>query len=245
MGKFLRKFKDTASNSVNKVKNIEVKENLFDDSNINKKKFERKQDNDFDNFSEFEDDSDDIYNDIGENDMYGQEVAMQKAQKPESFHHFILENQYRDLEGSIRGYKDYYDPKRSEWKLIKKKQHCFTDEEAEDILRTAQSHLATDIKLAYIKPDSFVLYMKAIMKQLAFIFESIAEYRYGRYGDSEAQYKMKLANHKVFLELWTRVQANYSRAIGGQEIKYTHESVKGQESLQNTESEAEKRRGYT
>ena len=97
--------------------------------------------------------------------------------------------------------------------------------------------------------------MDAIYKELAFLFESIAEYRYGRYNKFtddgklkevryEKQYEMKLQNHKIFLELFTRVQANYSRAIQGQENKYTHDSVKGQESLQQTESNLERTRGY-
>ena len=50
---------------------------------------------------------------------------------------------------------------------------------------------------------------------------------------------------KIFLELFTRVQANYSRAIQGQENKYTHESVKGQESLQNTEQNYDKQTRYS
>jgi len=163
------------------------------------------------------------------------EVGIQPAQKPESFHHFILENQYKDLEKSIRGYKDIYDKKTQTWKTKRKAQHCFTDEESEEILRTAQSHLATDIKLGFISKEAFPKMMDAIYEELAFLFESIAEYRYGRYGKDnyELQYRMKLQNHKIFLELFTRVQANYSRAIQGQENKYTHESVKGQESLQS------------
>ena len=74
-----------------------------------------------------------------------------------------------------------------------------------------------------------------IYKELAFLFESIAEYRYGRYGDEEKQYQMKLQNHKIFLELFTRVQANYSRSIQGTENKATHNSVRGQESLQSSD----------
>lgn len=183
------------------------------------------------------------------------EVGIHPAQKPESFHHFILENQYKDLERSIRGFKDVYEKETQKWITKRKDEHCFTDEEAEEILRTAQSHLATDIKLGYISKEAFPLYMDAIYKELAFLFESIAEYRYGRYNkfdknkklikiNFEKQYEMKLQNHKIFLELFTRVQANYSRAIQGQENKYTHDSVKGQESLQQTESNLDRSRGY-
>jgi len=40
----------------------------------------------------------------------------------------------------------------------------------------------------------------------------------------------------------TRIQANYSRSIGGQENKFTHDSVKGQESLQQTDRDLSDRR---
>jgi len=77
------------------------------------------------------------------------------------------------------------------------------------------------------------------------LFYSIAEYRYGRYGNNDKQYKMKLQNRKIFLELWTRVQANYSRAIQGQENRYTHDSVKGQESLQGGQDDFDRNRRYS
>ena len=175
-------------------------------------------------------------------DDYG--VGIQPSQKPESFHHFILENQYKDLEKSIRGYKDVYNKTIREWETKRKEAHCFTDEEAEEILRTAQSHLATDIKLSFINKEVFGDMMMAIYKRLDGLFYAIAEYRYGRYNkfnkdtkklikvNYNIQYNMKLQNQKIFLELWTRVQANYSRAIQGAENKATHQSVRGQESLQ-------------
>ncbi len=185
------------------------------------------------------------------------EIGIQPGQKPESFHHFILENQYKDLERSIRGVKDVWDKDGQKWVTKRKDRHCFTDEEAEDILRTTQSHLATDIKLGRIRPDTFGDYMDAVYKELAFLFESIAEYRYGRYNsfdkkgklvkvNYDLQYNMKLQNQKIFLELWTRVQANYSRSIGGAENIATHNSVKGQESLQGMGDHSDKEyRSYT
>jgi len=232
MGKYLNKFKMGIKKADNKLRDMsrdefsefdedkEFKENNFNDDDDYKK-----------NKSYFNNDFD--YDDVG----------IQPSQKPESFHHFILENQYKDLERSIRGYKDIYDKENQQWKTIRKREHCFTDEEAEEILRTAQSHLATDIKLGFISKDSFPLMMDTIYQEVAFLFESIAEYRYGRYGAYETQYQMKLQNHKIFLELFTRIQANYSRSIQGQENKYTHDSVKGQESLQQTDNEFNKR-GY-
>ena len=232
MGKYLNKFKMGIKKADNKLRDMsrdefsefdedrEFKENNFNDDDDYKK-----------NKSYFNNDFD--YDDVG----------IQPSQKPESFHHFILENQYKDLERSIRGYKDLYDKENQQWKTIRKREHCFTDEEAEEILRTTQSHLATDIKLGFISKDSFPLMMDTIYQEVAFLFESIAEYRYGRYGAYETQYQMKLQNHKIFLELFTRIQANYSRSIQGQENKYTHDSVKGQESLQQTDNEFNKR-GY-
>ncbi len=212
MGKFLEKFKN----------NKKDKENI---KNYNPENWSDAPDGDL-----FVDDFN--YNDKL-NDPYS--VNIIPAQKPESFHHFILENQYKDLERSIRGFKDVYNKDTREWEIKRKSEHCFTDEEAEEILRTAQSHLATDIKLGFVSKESFPLLMNAIYKELAFLFESIAEYRYGRYGDEEKQYQMKLQNHKIFLELFTRVQANYSRSIQGTENKATHNSVRGQESLQSSD----------
>lgn len=223
MGKYLEKFKGGVKKMDKKIKEI-----TSDDPEMDK---------DFEDFPNYEDNP-------GENsNNYPDDVGIQPSQKPESFHHFILENQYKDLERSIRGFKDVYDKKTSIWITKRKDKHCFTDEEAEEILRTAQSHLATDVKLGYVSKESFPLLMDAVYKELAFLFESIAEYRYGRYNsfnqqgnlinvNYELQYQMKLQNHKIFLELFTRVQANYSRSIQGQENKLTHDSVKGQESLQ-------------
>jgi len=177
--------------------------------------------------------------------MNNYDIGIQPAQKPESFHHFILENQYKDLERSIRGFKDVFNKENKQWETKRKDEHCFTDEEAEEILRTAQSHLATDIKLSFINKDAFGEMMMAIYKRIDELFYDIAEYRYGRYKDYEKQYEMKLQNRKIFLELWTRIQANYSRAIQGNENKATHSSVQGQESLQQTERMGDRNRRYS
>jgi len=231
MGKFLEKFKSGVKGAKKKMEDMEKVPDSIE--------------------TDFPDEMpyDDFGDDLGD-------AMIQPSQKPESFHHFILENQYKDLERSIRGYKDVFDKVTNQWKLVRKKVHCFTDEEAEEILRTAQSHLATDIKLGYVSKESFPLMMDAIYKEIAFLFESIAEYRYGRYNEIskegklikenfELQYQMKLQNHKIFLELFTRVQANYSRSIQGQENKFTHESVKGQESLQQIDNGIHNLRRYT
>jgi len=251
MGKYLdrfRKVEDRTKEFVkDKVEQIENSDRFKPKPNIDTKKFNynnQREDTIYDDFNEgFENDN---YDDFREDD-----VGIQPSQKPESFHHFILENQYKDLERSIRGLKDIWDKDGQKWITKRKEAHCFTDEEAEDILRTAQSHLATDVKLGWIKAEIFGDYMMALYKEIAFLFESIAEYRYGRYNNKdgslnyEMQYKMKVQNQKIFLELWTRVQANYSRSINGQENKMTHDSVKGQESLQSTERLDEKYRSYS
>jgi len=86
--------------------------------------------------------------------------------------------------------------------------------------------------------------MNMIYQEISFLFESIAEYRYGRYGSYEKQAEMKLQNLKIFFELMSRIQANYSRSIQGQENKLTHDSVKGQESLQQPYRDFSKNKGY-
>jgi len=259
MGKFLNQFKKKSTNFEEKINNYSEKQN-FDKNkfnpNNNNKNIDLSSEDEFFNERDMEKNFycnyDQFYNSGFD------EVGVQPAQKPESFHHFILENQYKDLERSIRGLKDVWDKDTQQWRTKRKDVHCFTDEEAEDILRTAQSHLATDIKLGIINKEVFGEYMNAIYKELAFLFESIAEYRYGRYDqfdkngnlikiDYQKQYAMKLQNQKIFLELFTRIQANYSRAIGGSENKATHGSVRGQESLQSGDRDLTGygRRGYS
>ena len=225
MGKFLNKFKDKAKDLDKSL------EKPISSQNVQNSRFRKSSKDKIGSFSGSEEMDYDDYPEKG--DDYFDDVGVQPSQKPESFHHFILENQYKDLEKSIRGVKDVWNKEEQKWITKRKDIHCFTDEEAEDILRTAQSHLATDIKLGRIRKDSFGDLMDALYKELAFLFESIAEYRYGRYGSYEKQYAMKLQNQKIFLELWTRVQMNYSRAIDSAENKATHQSVRGQESLQS------------
>ncbi len=241
MGKFLDKFKAKANNFKDKTEDyIDENKHSLDIKGYDHNKINPNNKTGMGDLVSVDDDNDLSKDDTyGNNDypIYEDEIGVQPAQKPESFHHFILENQYKDLERSIRGLKDVWDKQEQKWKTKRKDMHCFTDEEAEDILRTAQSHLATDIKLGFIKTEVFGNYMDAVYKELAFLFESIAEYRYGRYGHFEKQYHMKLQNNKIFLELWTRVQANYSRSIAGAENKATHGSVRGQESLQSNSTD--------
>ena len=238
MGKYLDKFRGRAKKVDKKVADWSKEKpvnNGYDYSSDNSE-----------NLNDFNDPSDFIDNDFRDDIDRFDDMGIQPAQRPESFHHFILENQYKDLERSIRGFKDVFDKETQQWKTIRKKEHCFTDEESEEILRTAQSHLATDIKLGFTNKEAFPILMDAIYQEIAFIFESIAEYRYGRYGSYEKQYEMKLQNHKIFLELFTRIQSNYSRSIQGQENRYTHDSVKGQESLQQGDRDLNYgRRGYS
>jgi hypothetical protein len=249
MGKFMDKFKSVGkkiNNNANKFSNREKHNNrgFLHGRQVEKNKEvigEGLYDDDEGTDKEFDES---INKQHYDGDEYG--VGIQTAQKPRSFHEFILENQYKDLEKSIRGYKDVYNKTTREWETKRKETHCFTDEEAEEILRTAQSHLATDIKLSFINVEVFGDMMMAIYKRLDGLFYSIAEYRYGRYGAYNIQYNMKLQNQKIFLELWTRVQANYSRAIQGAENKATHDSVRGQESLQgdNQDDYEGRGRGY-
>jgi len=267
MGKFMDKFKDvgratkrTANDTerrINNSANRYANKNRNDKAFIGGRNIEKEREIMGEGLYDDEEDLDNEFEKQPYNeDEYG--VGIQSAQKPRSFHEFILENQYKDLEKSIRGYKDVYNKTTREWETRRKETHCFTDEEAEEILRTAQSHLATDIKLSYINKEVFGDMMMAIYKRLDGLFYAIAEYRYGRYNsfskdkkitlkvNYNVQYNMKLQNQKIFLELWTRVQANYSRAIQGAENKATHDSVRGQESLQgdNQDNYEGRGRGY-
>lgn len=231
MGKALDNFKKkqknidkVAHNASIKIKKIQ--NDSVGNSNLKKNRDEEKVVSGFGD-DEFDDDYED---DDGE-------YKIQGAQKSESFFHFILENQYKDLERSIRGLKDVWDKKEGKFITKRKASHCFTDEESEEILRCVQTHLATDIKLSNIRMESFPVMMDAIYSQISFLFYSIADYRYGRYGAMEIQYEMKLQNQKIFLEVMTRIQANYSRAVGGKENIATHGSVKGQASLQSEDKD--------
>lgn len=170
---------------------------------------------------------------------------IQPAQKPASFHHYILEPKYQDLEKSIKGYKDVYNKDKQAWEVKRKAVHCFTDEEAEEILRTAQSHLATDIKLTFYSKETFGIRFLAVYEKLEFLFKRIMEYRYGRYGSPKKQGEMKEQALKIFVELITRIEANYLRALQGMENKLTHDSVKSQESLQGDGTDGHINKGYT
>lgn len=164
-----------------------------------------------------------------------EEYNLMPGQRPESFHFFILENQYRDLERAIRGVKDVWDNVKEKWVIKRKTDHCFTDEESEEIIRTAQSHLSTDLKLAIFNREEYPILLNMVYDQIWTMFREIMEYRFGRFGDETIQRKMKEQATNIFSMLLMRIKANYSRAIDGHENKATHDSVKAQESLQQTE----------
>jgi hypothetical protein len=250
MGNFLNKFRGIKNNLENQHGSIQIKDNNSP-KNYNNKIKEKSQDKLGANYDGIDDFSDMNFNNqmggmggfgMGGFGMGGSGIGIQPAQKPESFHHFLLENQYKDLEKSIRGYKDVFNKDIREWEVKRKDKHCFTDEEAEDILRLTQSLLSTDIKLGFINKDDFGATMMMIYKRLEQLFREIAEYKYGRYshdadgneivGGFGFEQFMKLQNLKIFLELTERIKANYSRSIQGVENKMTHQSVQGQESLQ-------------
>ncbi len=251
MGKFINKVKNIAE-KVDDASNRSYQKNNNRPKNYNSKIKQRVSESIstdlYDGIDDIEEDrqnyEEDQENFKEDNNFYDDGVGIQPAQKPESFHHFILENQYKDLEKSIRGYKDVYDKKTREWLIKRKDQHCFTDEEAEDILRHTQSLLATDIKLGFINKEVFGEVMMMLFKQLNQLFREIAEYKYGRYshddkgnpkeGGYAIEQYMKLQNKKIFIELTERIKANYSRSIQGMENKLTHQSVSAQESLQNS-----------
>jgi len=251
MGKYLEKFKQGASKVDKKIMEMSR-----EDKRNEKSDYGTGMRDEFDDSGDFKDNFSDDWKDYDKDFDRFDDMAIQPGQKPESFHHFILENQYKDLERSIRGFKDVFDKNTQQWVTKRKDIHCFTDEEAEGILRMAQSHLATDIKLASMSLEAFGKMMDLLYEQLESYFYRIAEYRYGRYNtfnkngvlvkvNYDLQGKMKDENKKILIELYNRIWANYSRAIGGKENKYTHESVKGQESLQQTDNDLRFNKRYT
>lgn len=197
------------------------------------------------NDDQFLDPFSDDYFDNPRFDRFDDPVSLYPAQKPESFHFFILENQYQDLERAIRGVKDVWDKENEKWVIRRKKEHCFTDEESEEIVRTAQSHLSSDIKLAIFNRNEYPILLDSIYNQLWVLFKSIMDYRFGRFGNITNQLKMKQQAVNIFNMLMMRIKANYSRAIEGRENSATHDSVKGQESLNQPDRIRDYGRGYT
>lgn len=226
MGKFKDKYNQIKDKTKDKVDELRVIEKGPID------------DDDFDDVKDDDDFSDDKYE-----DRYD-DVNIQQAQKPESFHHFLLENKHRDLELLIRGYKKVFNKDLNKWETKRNKVHCFTDEESEHILRIAQAYLSTDIKLSYISKANFPLKMMMIFDELEGYFYDIADCKYGRYGNSTEQRFMKLDNLNIFAILMARIEANFSMAIQGQENKHTHSAVKGQESLNNSDRDMSGDKGY-
>lgn len=213
--------------------------NRINDGKIREQRSEYMDDNAEDFEEDFEDDDEQDFNDFND------DVHVQKSQKPESFHHFLLENKYKDLEKNIRGYKDVYNKETDKWEVKRKKNHCFTDEESENILRTAQSHLSTDIKLTFYSKETFGTRFLAVYDEIEKQFKRIMEYQYGRYGDERTQGEMKAQAVKIFVDLITRIEANYLMARGGMENKRTHESVNSQESLQGGNDDIMDNRRYS
>lgn len=218
MGKFRDKYIETKN---------KVSDNIDDAMTIDRGPI------DDDDFDDSKDDFDDNY-----------DVNIQQSQKPESFHHFLLENKHQDVELLIRGYKKVFNKVSNKWEVKRNKIHCFIDEEAEHILRIAQAYLSTDIKLSYVSKTTFPMKMLLIKDELSSYFYDIADYKYGRYKDSKEQYFMKLDNHNIFAILMARIEANFSMAIQGQENKHTHSAVKGQESLNNSDRDMSGDKGY-
>ena len=229
-----RKFKTPKTPSMPQESTPQVKENKKDKKKKNGEDYEE---------NPFNED----YNGFPDSENYGadeDQSGLFPAQKPESFHFFILENQYQDLERVIRGVKDVWDKEREKWIIKKKDRHCFTDEESEEIVRTAQSHLSSDVKLGILNRQEYPIILQGIYNQLWVMFKSIMDYRFGRFGNQTNQLKAKQQAVNIFNILMMRIKMNYSRAIEGRENSATHDSVKGQESL-NQPDRKESGRSYT
>lgn len=232
MGKFKDKFKEASRIVAKKADEL---------ATIDKGPVDEEDFNDI-NDDLLDDINDDLLDDNSKDDDYS--VDVQVAQKPESFHHFLLSNKYHDLELLIRGYKKVFNKTSNKWETKRKESHCFTDEESENIVRMTESHLSPDIKLSYISLTNYPIKMLAIKEMLEEYFYNIADYKYGRYGDSKKQFFMKQENLSIFVALMERIQANYSMAIKGSENKHTHGAVKGQESLQGSGGDSGGDGGY-
>jgi hypothetical protein len=193
--------------------------------------------------SEIPEDFDDL--DINGNRYgYDNEYKLPPAQKPESFHRFILDNEFRTLEREIRGLKDVWDKVQNKYITKRKDRHCFNDEEAEFILRIAETHLSSSIKLATMTKEQFDIKLMGLYESVETHIREIMEYKFGRFKGFHEQLQMKREAIAIFDSIMANVFANYSRAVEGKEIRYTHDSVKAQESLQqNTDIKQEM--GYT
>jgi len=252
MGKYLDKFKKAGEVGKNVGINAAERTSNFANKKMNKSnrfssgKFRDKSINANSGMNDFDDDlEDEDFMDVDLDQDYNDDVHVQVAQKPESFHHFILENKYKDLEKNIRGYKDVFNKEKQEWEVKRKNLHCFTDEQSEDILRTAQSHLSTDIKLTFYSKETFGIRFLAVYEKIEYQFKRMMEYTFGRFGDEQVQGEMKAQALKIFVDLITRIEANYLMAIQGMENKRTHDAVHSQESLQSgEEGYSQAGRGY-
>ncbi len=246
MGDFFKKAKKKAKAGAEKVNTL-AEEKLNSENYSNKRL--RKNKNivgDVTGEEEFEGAGEDFNEDYEDTNFEDDDVAIHSAQKPESFHHFILDNQYKDLELDIRGYKEVKNKETQQWETKRKKNHCFTDEQAEMIVRKVQSNLSPDIKLSRISKDHFGVIMDSVFKNLLRFIRRMMEYQFGAYGNYDEQGRMKSQAVDIFENIYRRIYANYSRAIEGSENKATHQSVRGQESLQSGERDYTDRgtRGY-
>ena len=253
MGKFLDRFKGGSKKIQDGVSGIDNRVNKFVQRRRNApKKFRggKITEQRTNNIGQAMYGEEEIYNDdkdyVDDGEIYDDpyEANIQQTQKSESYHHFILENKIRDLELSIRGYKDVFNKETKQWEVKRKDMHCFTDEEAESIVWMAQVHLGKDINLARMSLEAFGQMMDLIYEETERFFVRIMEYRYGRYGSTERQSKMKDENLKILVELYNSIWANYSRSVGGSENNAAHDSMRGQESLNNVRQD-EGLRGYT
>lgn len=218
-------FKDKFNNSKKFVENkLDMKEKedaIFEDNDKEMDKFLDKNVNNYD------------------------EVGINVSQKPESFHHFLLEDKYKDAEMKIRGFKEIYDKEKQKWVVVRRSVHCFTDEEAEYILRTIQIYLSSSITLGRISREQYGIKIMAIHDEISSVFVNIATYKYCRYVKPEVIEEMHIQNHEIFVCAMELIKSNYTRSIDGEENKRTHDKLQHQESLRYGDKDLTKKEGYT
>lgn len=163
---------------------------------------------------------------------------------------FILDNRYEDLEFAIRGVKKIW--KNNEFKFIKKERHCYSEEVIENILSKLQGWLSIDVKLASFGSSSFTLFMcGGIYKgeEVDGLLDLIVDYfqeitiievpKFKKFIDGiktpypnseelsdEEVYMLMRESAEICNLVRVRVYAIFSRAVGGQENKQTHGSIK-------------------
>lgn len=242
--KFINNLKEKAKRTATNLQNEKINNNYDSKFKVPEECKEKLYKEESKGESQKYHEEDPFNDDLKSNNYEDDEYRLPIAQKPESFHRFILENDFRTLERQIRGLKDVWDKQQGKYITKRKDSHCFTDEESESILRLCETHLSSGIKLSIMTREQYDIKLMGLYQQIETHFREIMEYKFGRFEGFDIQLQMKRDAINIFSSIMFNVFANYSRAVEGRENKATHDSVKAQESL-NTPLETRQDFGYT